>query len=139
MKKYLIDQVLFLILGVGIMVCIPFFCGPVFTLVFEVMSVLSWAYLCRRILLLLFDYLYGKVNCCAYFAAQCGFEDCEFYKAKYCSEWKFYYGNNQTLKLLVPIVASKEELCTMPQPKKDEKLKITYLHFSKILLDWEPF
>ena len=51
MRKYLIDQVLFLIAGIGIMICIPFLCGPIFTFVFEVAVAISWGYLCRRVLL----------------------------------------------------------------------------------------
>ena len=51
MKKFLIDQVLFLIVGIGIMICIPLLCGPIFTAVFEVVVAISWGYLCRHILL----------------------------------------------------------------------------------------
>lgn len=137
MRKYLIDQIIFLIVGIGIMICLPHFCGPIFTLVFEVMAALSCGYLCRSVLLLPLDLLYGKVTHDAYFANQCGIENYEFYKGKYCIELKFYYGNNQTLMLLAPDVTPEEKLCSMKLPDKDKKLIITYFRFSKILLNWE--
>ena len=60
MRRYLIDQVLFLIASIGIMIGIPYVCGPVFTFVFEVMVAVSCGYLCRRVLLVPFDLLFGK-------------------------------------------------------------------------------
>ncbi|MGN0492058.1 MAG: hypothetical protein ACI4F7_00265 [Acutalibacteraceae bacterium] len=137
MKKYLIDQAMFLIAGIGAMICIPFLCGPIFTFVFEVLVAISWGYLCRRVLLLPLDLLFGKVTDNAYFATQLGLADYEFHKGKHCPEWKFTCGN-KTLILLVPMAATKEAIMELKQPKKDEKLKITYFRFSKILLSYEP-
>lgn len=54
MRKYLVDQLLFLIAWIGIMICIPLLCGPIFTFILETMVAISWGYLCRRILLLPF-------------------------------------------------------------------------------------
>lgn len=137
MRKYLIDQVLFLIAGIGIMICVPYLCGPVFTFVFEVMVAVSCGYLCRRVLLFPFDLLFGKVTDNVYFATQSGLVDYEFLKGKYCPEWKFSSGN-KTLVLLVPMAATLEEVLKLEQPRKDEKLRITYFRFSKILLSYEP-
>lgn len=137
MRTYLIDQVLFLIAGIGIMICIPFLCGPIFTFVLEVMVAISWGYLCRRVLLFPFDLLYGKVTDNVYFATQLGLVDYEFHKGKYCPEWKFSSGN-KTLVLLVPMATTLEEKPELERPKKDEKLRITYFRFSKILLSYEP-
>ena len=137
MKKYLIDQVMFLIAGIGIMICIPFLCGPIFTFVFEVVVAISWGYLCHRVLLFPFDLLFGKVTDNVYFATQLGLVDYEFLNGKHCPEWKFYSGN-KTLVLLVPRAATLEEILKLERPKKDEKLRITYFRFSKILLSYEP-
>ncbi len=134
MRKYLIDQVLFLIAGIGIMICIPFLCGPIFTFVFEIAVAISWGYLCRRVLLFPLDLLFGKVTSNVYFATQLGLVDYEFRKGRHCPEWKFTSGN-KTLVLLVPMAATLEEILKLEQPKKDEKLRITYFRFSKILLD----
>ena len=137
MRKYIIDQVMFLAAGIGIMICIPHICGPKITLLLEALTAISWGYLCRRILLLPMDILCGKVTQNVYFSAQMCLEDLEFFKRKYCPEWKFVY-QNKTLLLLVPIAADMDELQKIEQPRKDEIIRITYFRFSKILLSYEP-
>ena len=67
MKKYIIDKLLFLLAGIGIMVAIPYFCGPVFTIIFETITVLSWTGLCWRIIVLPLDFLRGKEIKTVYF------------------------------------------------------------------------
>lgn len=136
MKKFLIDQVLFLIAGIGIMICIPLLCGPIFTIVFEVVVAISWGYLCRRILLVPLDLFYGKVMRNGYFATQLCTFDCEFYKGVHCPEWKFFY-ENKPLVLLVPMATTIEEIRKIECPPKNVKLRITYFRFSKILLSYE--
>ena len=136
MKKFIIDQSLFLVMGIAIMILIPIFCGPIFTLIFEIVVILCWGYLCRRILLLPFDFILGKVTRTVCFATQCGIEDLEFFKDMYCYEWKFNLGNGQMLRLLVPIAITKKEAHKIVPPQKDVKLRITYFSLSKILLEW---
>lgn len=136
MKKYILDQALFLAVGIAIIACIPIVCGPFFTLFFEIVVILCWGYLCRRILLLPVDLIIGKATQTAYFATQSGIEDLEFFKNMYCREWKFNLRNGQLLRLLVPIAVAKEETHKMSLPPKDLKLRITYFRLSKILLQW---
>ena len=121
MKKFLIDQSLFLLAGIAIMILIPFVYRPAFACVFEIIAVLSWGYLCRRILLLPLDLLFGKVTQTVYFSAQCSAEHFEFSKGKACCVWKFYSGDKQTLTLLAPIAATeppqsrrKTSRCALP-------------------------
>ena len=137
MKKYIIDQFLFLVMGIAIMILIPIFCGPFFTLIFEIAVILCWGYLCRRILFLPFDLILGKVTQTAYFAAQSGIEDLEFFKNMYCCEWKFNLENGQTLRLLVPIAITPKEAYKLVPPPKDVIHRITYFNLSKILLEWD--
>lgn len=136
MRKYLVDQLLFLIAWIGIMICIPLLCGPIFTFILETMVAISWGYLCRRILLLPFDLLFGKVTRSVYFASQACIDDCEFYINRHCPEWRFYY-ENKTLILLIPMVATMEVICKRERPKTNAKLSITYFRFSKILLGYD--
>lgn len=137
MKKFLIDQVLFLIVGIGIMICIPLLCGPIFTAVFEVVVAISWGYLCRRILLVPLDLLYGKAMRDGYFVTQFCTYACEFYKGVHYPEWEFLY-ENKSLVLLVPMAVAIEEIHKIECPPKNVKLRITYFRFSKILLSYEP-
>ena len=136
MKKYVIDQFLFLVVGIAIIALIPLFCGPIFTFIFEVVVILSWTYLCRRILLLPIDLILGKVTRTVYFAAQCSIEDLEFFKNLHCCEWKFNLENGQTLILLVPTAITLQEVDNLVFPQKNVKHKITYFRLSKILLEW---
>lgn len=138
MKKLIIDQTLLLVTGIAVMIGIPTFCGPFFTVLFEIIIIISWGYLCRRILLLPLDLISGEVSRTAYFALQQGGAYLEFFKDMDYWEWKFYFGNDQKLFLLVPIATKgKEGYKKIVQPPKDVKLKITYFRFSKILLEWE--
>lgn len=137
MKKFIIDQILFLATGIAAMISLPFFCGPFFTLFFEIVCLICLGYLCRRILLLPLDLISGKVSQTAYFACHGLGESLDFYKNTAYWEWKFYFGNDQRLILLAPIAATKKEDYKIVQPPKDVKLKITYFRFSKILLEWE--
>lgn len=137
MKKFIIDQVLFLIVGIGIMICIPLLCGPKSAFLFEIVVVISWGFLCRRVLLLPFDLIYGKVTRFVYFSTQLSIGDYELFAGKHYPEWKFSY-DNKTLVLMVPIAATIEEIHRINRPKQDEKLRITFFYFSKILLDYEP-
>lgn len=138
MKKFVIDQILFLLLGIAMLLYIPVFCGPVFTLILECLVVLSWGYLCRRILLLPLDLFCGKITQTAYFASQNRIEDLEFFKRTYYCEWKFHLKNNQTLGLFVPIAFSEKETSMIVPPPKNTALKITYYRFSKIMLQCTP-
>ena len=136
MRKFIVDQCLFLVLGIAIIVLIPIICGPIFTLIFEIAVILCWGYLCRRILLIPADLILGKVTRNAYFAAQSGVEDLEFFKNICYCEWKFNLDNGQMLRLLVPIAITKKEVYKLVPPQKDVIHKITYFSLSKILLEW---
>lgn len=133
MKRYFVDQAIFLLFGVAIAICIPFICGTISTVIFEIVVVLCWGYLCRRILLMPLDLICGPKTKSVCFSTQVGIEDFEFFKGKHCCEWKFYYGKNETLKLLFPLEKINDEI---ERPIKDEKIDIVYYPFSKILCHW---
>ena len=137
MKKYFLDQLLFLTIGIVMAIIIPFLWDSKMVTILEIVVILSWTYLCRRILILPIDFIVGKLTKTVYFSALCRVEPYEFYKGKYCCKWKFYYGSNKTLTLLVPVALTREELSTMPKPDNSAKVRITYFRFSKILLDWD--
>jgi len=138
MKEYLIDQLLYMAVMIAIMLCIPVFCGPVFTVLLEVTVLLTTAYVCKRALLLPIDLILGKVEKEVYFSGIAGTEMLEFYRKKCCCLWKFYHGGNAKLVLLVPRVVDENGLKTMEQPLADQKMSIVYYRCSKILCSWEP-
>ncbi len=56
----------------------------------------------------------------------------EFFRHSYFSDWKFYWGNHQTIHLLAVDVCPD-----MYQLKHGQKVKITYYRLSRILLSCE--
>lgn len=129
MKRFLIDKTIFLVIEIIIMILIPLYLGPVFTLIFELMAIFSAVYLCRHILLLPLDLIVGKTKKEMYFSSQRGYEENQVFKGKY-PNWYFHYGENEKVSLVVPS-------CYDSVPEKDIKIKVTYYRYSKILLDWE--
>lgn len=138
MKKYLIDQVLFLLCGVlieiGLVIIFP---GTWFVVFLEVLTAATWLYLCSRLILLPIDLVMGKVKQIVYFSSKCGRDKLEFFKNTYCDKWRFYFGGNKKLVLLVPVTYKSETEHGVEPPKSNDKLMITYFRFSKILYRWE--
>ncbi|MCH5278423.1 MAG: hypothetical protein J1E60_01390 [Christensenellaceae bacterium] len=138
MLIYLLDQALLLIVGVGIIIGIPHFWGPVMTLILESLTILSWGYLCRRILLLPIDLLCGRRAKQVHLVSQQVIDDYEFFRRRCSVEWKLYFGSKGKMFVLVPASAKRKEIDLIKRSQKDEYISITYYRFSKILLDWQP-
>lgn len=84
-----------------------------------------------------FDMLSGKKKKTVYFACQGVVQKLEFFKKLYCCEWKFYYGSNDVMTLLVPEAVTEREISSREQPERDMKVIITYYRLSKILCGWK--
>ena len=138
MKKYILDQIGVLAIAVGLACIFPRMCRYHFwpTFVLEVMLLPSSGYLCRRILVLPLDIVIGKRMKVVYFSRVCNVENYEFFPKRYHCEWRFY-SSEGTLKVLVPVALSKEEIQSMHRPKADQKVKVCYYPYSKILCSWE--
>lgn len=137
MRRFIIDQLAFLTVGIVFMIFVPFFCGTIFTCVFESIILIAWGYQCRWLILIPIDFILGKATKNVYFANECGIHEYEFFKNSYCFEWKFYFSGNYTIRLLVPDYTSVN-YDKMPRPQRDQRIKVIYLKLSKILLAWEP-
>ena len=55
---------------------------------------------------------------------------------KYYCEWKFY-SSQGTLQVLVPVFLTEEKIREMEKPQVDQKVKLNYYKYSKILRSWE--
>ena len=137
MRKYLIDQILFLAIGISIMFSIPRLFGPTTTIILEVLVITSWGYHCRRMLLLPIDCLLGALTTTAYFATQCSCCNLEFMNNTKYPEWRFLLGNKKKVRLFIPFPISKSDAHKVNVPPHNTKLRITYYPLSKILLRWE--
>ena len=71
-----------------------------------------------------------------FFSKVSSINDYEFFKGKYCCEWKFY-SSKGTMEVLVPVALTEEEIHNMEKPLVDQKVRICFYRFSKILYSWE--
>ena len=137
MRKFIIDQLLILFIGIGFMISLPFISGTIlFAIIYEIMIAIIWGGLCWRILVFPLDLLHGKEEIIVYFSRQSDKERYESFR-RYCFKWKFHYGSNQKISLLVPASVKKEELDLIECPEKNVPIKVTYYRYSKILIHWE--
>lgn len=135
MKKLVVDQLLFLTIGIVTFWTLAFHMSgsTAVKTVLLITLVLSTGYLCHKVLLLPLDKILGKKERTAYFSAAVGSVwGYEFFKRGYFRDWKFYWGNHQTMRLLAVNVRPD-----MYQPKHGQKVKITYYRLSRILLSCE--
>ena len=116
----------------------PWMCGYIisFTIISELITILSLTYLCRRILILPLDCILKKRSADVFFSQVSSLNNYEFFKGKYCCEWKFYYSKG-TVEVLVPVALTKEEIHNMEKPLVNQKVRIYYYRFSKILYSWK--
>lgn len=139
-KRYLIDQLFILMVGIGILFIIPDMCGHVFILIiiFGIIDILSFGYLCRRILIFPIDLVLDKRKEDVYFSKVCNIDNYELYfpPRKYYCEWEFY-SENEILEVLVPIVLTEKEIINMEKPDENQLVRIYYYRYSKILYSWE--
>lgn len=136
MRKYIIDRVLFALVGLWIILHLPQAYGPIFTVISESIVIVSLGYLCRRLWVLPLDLITGKNEKIVHFCGLVNICEYEFSRKRCCCLWKFQ-DNNKTFKLLNPVSAEREKILAMKQPPKDRKIKITYFRYSKILCSWE--
>ena len=102
-------------------------------------GVLVWAigFSCRHVLLLPIDLLANKSERIVYFSKMSNFNEYDLFKSGiYYCEWKFY-SKEGILEVLVQVELSQEEVFTMDKPEVDQKVKVTYYKYSKILYSWE--
>ena len=139
MKKYVANQI------IGLTIC----CAPwlfllyiyeghkyyIVLVIFFLIFFQSCAYFCKPTLLLPLDLLTGEVERTAYFSRMSIGSGYDFSKKNFC-EWKFY-SSKGTLEVIVPVALTEDEICTMERPQVDQKVKVRYYRFSKLLRSWE--
>lgn len=139
MKKYVMDQMIQLICYTATAVGFYYLTSSkiLITLGIDIPLVCSVSYLLRHILVLPLDLFQGCVEQDVYFSKMCNIDGYEFFKNKFCCDWKFYYSSKGKLTLLVPVCQTHEEILQMDKPAIDQKVRICYYKHSKILKSWE--
>lgn len=139
MKSYIIDQMMLLV--ACIIVVVGFYRATsdivLVMIAIEIPIVCSVLYLLRHILVLPLDLLQGYVEQDVYFSKICNIDEYELFKKKCYCEWNFYFSSKGKLTLLVPVCQTHEEILQMDKPATDQKIRIRYYKYSKILCSWE--
>ena len=124
-------------LGIGMMIMsfykIHF--GPVL-IILELIIGISFGFYFGRVLLLPLDFLCGKKSEEVYFSRLRDVSSYEFFTKKYFCEWKFY-SSKGTLAVVVPVAYTEAEVRNMNKPLVDQKVRICYYKYSKILYSAE--
>lgn len=139
MRKFVIDKVLYLLYGIAIGIGIYVFERYiVLTVIFETILITCLASQCSPLFALLIDVFKGSVTREVYLSGKIISWGYDFFSRGSYTEWKFYYGSNDILKLRVPDIKNSELLEEMKNQRRDQKLKVTYYKSSKILISFEP-
>ena len=139
MRKFVIDKVLYLLYGIAAGIGIYVFERYiVLTVIFETILITCLASQCSPLFALLIDVFKGSVTREVYLSGKIISWGYDFFSRGSYTEWKFYYGSNNILRLRVPDLKNSELLEDMKNQRRDQKLKVTYYNLSKILISVEP-
>lgn len=139
MRKFVIDKVLYLLYGVAIGIGLYVFERYiVLTVIFETILITCLASQCSPLFALLIDVFKGSVTREVYLSGKIISWGYDFFSRGSYTEWKFYYGSNDILRLRVPDIKNSELLEEVKNLRRDQKLKVTYYNLSKILINFEP-
>lgn len=139
MRKFVIDKVLYLLYGIAIGIGIYVFERyMVLTIIFETILITCLASQCSPLFALLIDVFKGSVTREVYLSGKIISWGYDFFSRGSYTEWKFYYGSNNILRLRVPDIKNSELLEEMKNQRRDQKLKVTYYNLSKILISFDP-
>ena len=139
MRKFVIDKVLYLLYGIAIGIGLYVFERYiVLTVIFETILITCLASQCSPLFALLIDVFKGSVTREVYLSGKIISWGYDFFSRGSYTEWKFYYGSNDILRLCVPDIKNSELLEEMKNQRRDQKLKVTYYNLSKILISFEP-
>ena len=139
MRKFVIDKVLYLLYGIAIGIGIYVFERYiVLTVIFETILITCLASQCSPLFALLIDVFKGSVTEEVYLSGKIISRGYDFFSRDSYTEWKFYYGSNDILRLRVLDIKNSELLEEMKNQRRDQKLKVAYYNLSKILISFEP-
>ena len=139
MRKFVIDKILYLLYGIATGIGIYVFERYiVLTCILEAVLIWCLADQCRQLFALLIDVCKGSVTKEVYLSGRIIYRGYDFFSRGHYSEWQFYYGGSDILRLCVPDIKNSGLLEEMKNQRRDQKLKVTYYNLSKILISFEP-
>lgn len=139
MKKYLLDQLILMIVFIVLSIVFYYLTSKIIWIMILIEITIIWSFSCllKRFLLLPIDILKGAVEKDVFFSSICNIQEYEFFRENFYCEWHFYFSAKDTLTVLVPISQTYEEILKMDIPVVNQKVRIRYYRYSKILSSWE--
>ena len=95
------------------------------------------AHQCQPLFALLIDVFKGSVTEEVYLSGKIISRGYDFFRRDSYTEWKFYYGSNNILRLRVLDIKNSELLEEVKNLRQSPKLKVTYYKLSRILISIE--
>ncbi len=141
MKKYILDKIIVLLFGLFSSIFLfVYIHGPWFIMVpITAFIVYIFVKLSRNVALIPIDCILGVREGYMFFVSCVNRYDNEIFYETYYREFKFIYGGNDKLFLIIPEALSIEESYKSELPPIKTKLKVRYYKLSKVLISWEVF
>lgn len=98
---------------------------------------LLFADLIKPIFLFSLDLFHGPIEKEVYASGGRLIENYEFHGKRYYCEWHVYYGSTGKMYLIVPVWKRYDEILDMEMPQENQRIRICYYPYSKILKSWE--
>lgn len=136
MKRFFLDRLLFMFIGLVFMALIASMESTVIIVVLECAVIFGWGK-CWRLILLPIDLLVGEKIQEDVFVSNSIVFACDVLPHCYYSELLFHYKSGKKMWLQIPRAYIDENQEEHLFPQKAQKLKIRYYRFSKILLEWD--
>ena len=138
MRKFVIDKVLYLLYGIATGIGIYVFERyMVLTIILEAVLIWCLSDQCQQLFALLIDVCKGSVTKEVYLSGKIISRGYDFFSRGSYTEWKFYYGSNNILRLRVLDIKNSELLEEVKNLRQSPKLKVTYYKLSRILISIE--
>lgn len=132
MKRYILDRVLIIFIGICIIVAIHKILIPVAAVILGIFFIIFLLIQCWRVIVLPLDIICGPKYKVAYFSTQFNMTDYDIIKGKEYWCWKFYSGKNNKFELINFNNSEDVNIIDIT----DSKMSLKYYRFSKILLEW---
>lgn len=138
MRKFIVDRILYLLYGIAAGIGIYVFERYiVLTCILETLLIVCLAHQCQPLFALLIDVFKGSVTEEVYLSGKIISRGYDFFRRDSYTEWKFYYGSNNILRLRVLDIKNSELLEEVKNLRQSPKLKVTYYKLSRILISIE--
>ena len=143
MKLYYIDKLMWIMGMIAGDIFLIHILDGLFLVFWLPVFSLPAVFLAKEIILLPIDILLGergKEEKVLYFWRDLRYINLDFFPKKMTSIWCFIYsekGKNYKVELIMPIALEEKDIERIDRPQIQDKVRVTYYKWSKIICSWE--